>query len=302
MPIELIAAPSNLGLRPPRSAKEPGTWRAPAALLEGGLQERLAARLVQLPRPPYRFDVQPGTRIRNGLTLREYALSLGEAVRRSLASDRSPVVLGGDCSLLLGSLLGARKRGRCGLVHLDGHADFSHPGNYDTRSVLGAAAGMELALATGRGEALLTEWPEVGKPLVADPDVIQIGDREADIDQLDPAISRITIQEHLRIGTTETCAQALDLFDRRKLDRVWMHIDLDVLDERVMPAVDSPGSPGLDFAQLAGLVASLTGTGRVIGADVTIYDPELDPSGTYGTDIVECLGAGFAPLAEAARV
>jgi arginase len=63
------------------------------------------------------------------------------------------------------------------------------------------------------------------------------------------------------------------------LDRVWLYADLDVLDQVVMPAVDSPGSPGLDFAQLAELLSRLLG--RVIGLDVTIYDPELDPAGEY---------------------
>jgi arginase len=300
--IELIAAPSNLGLRPPDPGEEPGTWRAPGALLEGGLLEKLAARLVELPRPPYGFEVQPGTRIRNGMTIRDHASTLADAVGSSLAKGSSPVVLGGDCSLLLGSLLGARRSGRCGLVHLDGHADFSHPGNYDTRSVLGAAAGMELALATGRGEPLLTDWPEIGRPLVDDRDVIQIGDREAESDQLDPSIARITIQDLLRIGTAETCERASELFERGGLDRVWLHVDLDVLDERVMPAVDSPGSPGVDFTQLADIVSRLTGSGRVIGADVTIYDPELDPSGRYVPDIVECLTVGLAPLREAATL
>ena len=298
--IELIATPSNLGLRPPPSGREPGTWQAPAAFLGGGLQEKLAARLVELPRPPYAFDEQPGTRIRNGITIREHALSLADVVENSLGSGRFPVVLGGDCSLLLGSMLGARRAGRCGLVHLDGHADFAHPGNYDAGSVLGAAAGMDLALVTGRGEPILTEWPEGGGPLVADLDVIQLGDREADDDQLDRGIEQITIQELLRIGTAKGSALALDHFDRRGLDRVWLHVDLDVLDERVMPAVDSPGSPGLDLDQLADVVARLTDTGRVIGVDLTIYDPDLDPSGTYVPGIVGCVTKGLAPLREAA--
>jgi arginase len=62
------------------------------------------------------------------------------------------------------------------------------------------------------------------------------------------------------------------------LDRVWLYADLDVLDQVVMPAVDSLGSPGLDFAQLAELLSRLLG--RVIGLDV-IYESELDPAGEY---------------------
>jgi hypothetical protein len=116
--------------------------------------------------PPCEFEEQLGTRIRNGRTIREHALTLADAVEETLSASRSPVVLGGDCSIMLGSLLGARRGGRCGLVHVDGHCDFFHPGNYDTASRLGSAAGMDLALATGRGELLLTRWPTIGLPLV----------------------------------------------------------------------------------------------------------------------------------------
>jgi arginase len=302
-PVELIAAPSNLGLRPPSPGHEPGTWRAPDALISAGLADRLApARVVELARPRYDFDEQPGTRIRNGLTIREHALELADAVEAALSAGRLPFVLGGDCSLLLGCLVGARRGGRSGLVHLDGHMDFFHPGNYDTASRLGSAAGMDLALATGRGEPLLTEWPAAGAALVTDDDTIQVGDREAeDPDEestgaLDPSIAQITVQEILRRGVPESCVRIVEWLERRALDRVWLHIDLDVLDEKVMPAVDSPGSPGLDFVQLAEVLSRLLGTGRVIGLDVTIYDPELDRDGEYAPGIVDCLATALATL------
>ena len=54
--------------------------------------------------------------------------------------------------------------------------------------------------------------------------------------------------------------RVVERLEQRRLDRVWLHVDLDVLDQGVMPAVDSPGSPGLDFAQLAGLLSRLVDT------------------------------------------
>jgi arginase len=303
--VEIITAPSNLGLRPPEPGHEPGAWRAPAALLSSGLPARLRpARVVELPRPPYEFEEQPGTRIRNGITIREHALTLADAVEEALSASRPPVVLGGDCSILLGCLLGARRGGRCGLVHVDGHCDFFHPGNYNATSRLGSAAGMDLALATGRGEPILTRWPGIEPPLVPDDDVIQLGDREAEEPSddaavgnlLPPSISQVTVQEILRIGVGPACKRAEEHLGRRGLDRVWLHVDLDVLDQTVMPAVDSPGSPGLDFGQLTELLSRLVTGGRVIGADVTIYDPELDPDGSYLPGIVACLGTGLKAL------
>jgi arginase len=297
--VELIAAPSSLGLRPEADGSEPATWRAPAVLLAAGMAAALrAVDVVELPKPSYAVEAQPNTRVRNGLTMREHALTLGDAVEGALAASHFPIVLGGDCSVLLGCLLGARRGGRCGLIHVDGHTDFFHPGNYDTATRLGSAAGMDLALATGRGEPLLTHWPEVGSPLVADEDVIQIGDREAEVDghgQLPPSIERLTVQEVLRVGIGAAVNRAAGRIRRRGLTRSWLHVDLDVLDAKVMPAVDSPGSPGLDFDQLARLVSGLVRSARVVGLDVTIYDPQLDPHGTYPAAIVDCLAAGLAP-------
>ncbi|MDI2129114.1 arginase family protein [Yinghuangia seranimata] len=292
--VDLIAAPWNIGLRPPAPGREPGTWRAPNALLAAGLEARLGpAALVELDRPPYAVDPQPATRVRNGVTLREHTLKLADAVHTTLAASRFPVVLGGDCSILLGCLLGARRGGRCGLVHLDGHSDFRHPGNYDAAASLGSAAGMDLALATGRGELLLTHWPDVGRPLVADDDVVQIGDRE---DDDTPPVTRFTAQEIQRTGVADIAERVAARLDDRALDRVWLHIDLDVLDERVLPAVDSPGRPGLDFPQLTDLVAALITTGRIVGLDVAIYDPDLDPDHAYAAPIVDCLASALTPL------
>lgn len=297
-PIELVLAPSSLGLRPNARGAEPGTWRAPAALLVAGVASALdAVDVVELPKPPYLLEAQPNTRVRNGLTMREHALVLADAVQSALASSHFPVVLGGDCSILLGCLLGVRRGGRCGLIHVDGHTDFFHPGNYDTAAHLGSAAGMDLALATGRGELLLTQWPEVGSPLVEDEDVIQIGDREAEVDghgQLPPSIQRLTVQEVLRVGIGAAVNRAARGIRQRGLTRSWLHVDLDVLDGRVMPAVDSPGSPGLNFDQLARLISGLVRSARVVGLDLTIYDPQRDRRAAYPAAIVECLAAGLA--------
>lgn len=301
-PIELILAPCHLGLRPPKPGIEPGTWRAPDVLRDAGLEAALASvRTRALPRPRYLADAQPGTRIRNGQTIRAVGVALAGQVREVLDAGRFPVVVGGDCSILLGCLLGLRQHGGRGLVHVDGHSDFFHPGNYDAASILGAAAGMDLALATGRGEPTLTEWSGLAGPLVDDADVVQLGERDAlnedwtygDIART--AVTQLTIQELRRDGVDAAVARTLQRLAGRGLDRAWLHVDLDVLDQAVMPAVDSPGSPGLDFDALARLGAGLVRSGRVAGADFTIYDPDLDPRADHAEAIVSCIGTIVRP-------
>lgn len=294
-PLDLIEVPSNLGLRPPRPGVEPGTWRAPAALDRAGLSARLApARHARLARPRYVADAVPGTRIRNGHALRELSLVLAAEVERSLGRGALPIVVGGDCSIVLGCLLGLRRSGGRGLVHIDGHSDFFHPGNYDAASRLGTAAGMDLALATGRGEPLLTAWPGVTGALVDDRDAVQIGERNGAATYpglADTAIERITVQDTRRAGIAATAARALRRLADRELRRAWLHIDLDVLDHTVMPAVDSPGAPGLSYDELASLVRALVRAGRIAGLAVAIYDPDLDPDGRHAAGIVGCVAA-----------
>lgn len=301
--IALILAPLNLGLRPGSGGHEPGTWRAPATLLEAGLARRLRpVTTTWMDRPKYRRTPQPGTRVRNGPALRHFSIDLAASVADALRSGAFPVVVGGDCSILLGCLLGARRAGRVALVHIDGHSDFFHPGNYDSTHSLGAAAGMDLALATGHGDPMLTVWPGVSAALVADADAAQVGERDAlspDFDRYygdirQTKIERVIIQDVLEAGVAATVARLKGWLDRRGLDRVWLHVDLDVLDARIMPAVDSPGSPGLDYSQLAQLLAGLRDGGRVIGVDFAIYDPDLDPKRVHAPQIVDCIARALA--------
>jgi arginase len=298
----LLLAPSNLGLRPEAAGAEPGTWRAPQVLMAAGLQTRTdAEKVIQLPRPQYDRRPQAGTRIRNGNTLRDFSLNLAAAVRMTLEAGAFPLVIGGDCSVLLGSLYGARLAGSRGLIHVDGHSDFSHPGNYDTHARLGSAAGMDLALVTGRGEPLLTQWPNIEGPLVRDEDAIQLGDRDALAegssayyrDLARTSIARYIIQEVLKAGIEHSAQSVIEHLQARGLSRAWLHVDLDVLDQTVMPAVDSPGTPGLTFAQLSTLLGRLYRSELVAGATITIYDPARDPDNRYAVPIVSTLGAIF---------
>jgi arginase len=185
-------------------------------------------------------------------------------------------------------------------VHVDGHSDFTQAKSYATLQTLGAAAGMDLALASGRGEPLLTEWPGVEGPLAADADIVQVGERGASEpwfqeyygDILATEITRLNVQGVLAAGIDAAARRVLERLNARSLDRAWVHVDLDVLDEKVMPAVDSPGSPGFDYGQLAALVGALAASGRIAGLDFAIYDPERDSGHAHAPDLVACIAAG----------
>lgn len=103
----------------------------------------------------------------------------------------------------------------------------------------------------------------------------------------------MTAQQVLGLGVDQVVKRVVERLNVRELDRVWLHLDLDVLDEKILPAVDSPGGPGLDFMQVSELLTNLVHGGRMLGPDVTVYDPELDPGTKYADSIVECLVRGL---------
>ncbi|MFC6299016.1 arginase family protein [Pseudomonas sp. CCM 7893] len=295
--MQVIAAPSNLGLSPLWPNHEPGTWRAPAALVAAGLLRAIGeCAFKELPRPTYSPDAQSGTRLRNGYTMRLFNLALADLVREANRQGDFALVIGGDCSVLLGALAGARSAGPLSLIHIDGHSDFRHPGNYDPEKSLGAVAGMDLALATGRGEPLATEWPGISGPLVADNHVVQIGERESrDEDFAWPdvnntAINRIDVFEALMIGPAVVVKRISETLNRVPEQGFWIHLDVDVLDRAVMPAVDSPGSPGIAPDDLVKILTPFVADHRCRGMTVTVFDPDLDPDGRFAATIVGLMG------------
>lgn len=227
--------------------------------------------------------------------MRAFNLALAEAVSKVHRQNEFALVVGGDCSILLGALAGARQSGPLSLIHIDGHSDFRHPGNYDPAQSLGAVAGMDLALATGRGEALGTEWPGVVGPLVADTHVLQIGEREnrdADFawpDVNDTAINRIDVFEALTIGASGVTARIANVLDQTPEQAFWIHLDVDVLDQAVMPAVDCPGTPGIAPDDLVTILNPLIADRRCRGMTVTVFDPDLDPEGRFADTIVSII-------------
>jgi arginase len=289
----LIKAPINLGLRPLRPGHIPGTWRAPDALVQAGLIEILQPNdIMELERPAYVSEPQPDTRIRNGDAIRAFNLDLADKVEVALAGGFFPLVIGGDCTTLLGSLAGTRRLCELSLVHIDGHSDFRHPGNDEFASGVGGAAGMDLALATGRGDAVLTEWPEISGPLIPEEQTIQLGEREnrdpdytwGDISNT--AITLIDVFAARELGPSAVLARIGQVLDRKPEWKFWVHVDVDVLDQVIMPAVDSPGSPGIDPEELAVIIGTLLGDTRCAGMNVTIFDPDLDPDGKLAKFLV----------------
>lgn len=289
--ISIIDAPSVLGLFPR------GVEGLPDALHRHDIGRRLgASRHVHLAPPVYSPQRDPVTGINNAAKIVAFARTLADAVGDELDTESFPLVLGGDCTVMLGSLLALARRGRPGMLFLDGHADFAHP--QDETS--GEAASMDLALATGRGP---DGFGPIGTsdPLIDDDRVAVLAYRVHDdgtdtnrgVGVWETGIRAIDLDEMRHRGLERTTADALEVVAREGLDGFWIHLDVDVLDDDLMPAVDYRTPGGLSWKELTFVITAAVATGRARGMDVAIFNPRLDPEGELAERLVnfltECL-------------
>jgi arginase len=235
----------------------------------------------------------PVTGVRNGEALRVFSINLAERIESFVRAGTFPVVLGGDCSILVGNMLALRRIGRFGLAFLDGHLDFRHPGNSE---LVGAAAGADLALVTGRGPDRIADIDGLG-PLVRDGDVIALGEREDYPEWRDIHETDITVWDlgELRaLGSAQAALKFVGRMEAGGVDGFWIHLDADVLDDAIMPAVDSRQPGGLSHSELVELLRGLLRSGLAVGIEVTIFDPELDPTGEIAEGFAGALVEAFS--------
>ncbi len=291
----ILEAPSILGLKPT------GVDRLPDALLGAGLAERIGARRAGRVEPAHAYDpTRAGEHaILNAAGIAAFSSRLADALGALLDRGDFPIVLGGDCSILLGSALALRRRGRYGLLFLDGHADFYQPEANPNGEAASVAGGMELALATGRGPAALTELEVLG-PLVRDEDVVVIGWRDAEeqlrygSQPLPGTIRAFDLAAVRRLGLQAVARDALRHLARDELEGFFVHLDAGVLDDAVMPAVDYRTPGGLSFDEVAALLRAARPTGRAVGIEITIFNPAMDPGGAIARAFADCLVDGLS--------
>jgi arginase len=294
----LLGAPSAIGIRPYDQGGARRLDLAPDALRNEDLARRLGARDLGDVRPPDRYlDLErPEGRSRNEVDVVAYSGELAERIAAISGAGEFVLLLGGDCSILLGALLGLRRaRGETlGLIYIDAHADFASLAESPSHS----ACSMNLALATGRADGPLAHLAGEA-PLVGGRQVVHIGRR--DDDQPAYGWEALAPSGILDLSGTRIESEEIERTAEAALDRVggfatgfWTAFDVDVLDPTLMPAVDSPIPGGLDLDQAAELLARLLRHPRALGLQVTIYDPNLDPHRSAAARLAELLVRALA--------
>lgn len=289
----VIDAPSILGLRPT------GVELLPKALRAAGLLERLNAEYggIVAPSSPYNHSRDEETKLLNADAIKEHSLKLAEAVKRQLHKNKFPIVIGGDCSILIGNLLALRRLGRYGLFFIDGHSDFYLP----EESPTGEVADMDLAIVSGHGPEILSNLDHL-KPLVKEQDIVVFGYRDSsqstqygcqDIKKT-TMINAVELVDVKKLGLKNTASLGIQTLLKNELSGFWIHLDADVLDDSIMPAVDYRLPDGITFPELSNLLKLLLLSKKAVGISVTIFNPTLDKDGSITRNFVSSIVEGLS--------
>jgi arginase len=240
----------------------------PEALLDGGLFERLrdVGHSVETTSIETRrsFSAEIGTAF-------ELNRQLSEQVQAVISNGAFPLVLTGNCVSCLGIVAGLRRDPEMlGVLWLDAHGDFHTP----ETSTTGFLDGMALAIATGQcWRTLVRTIPEF--QVVPANHVVLVGAHAFDPgerEQFEAAGGTVFDASTLRTGSGDRPILRL----RERVSRLYVHLDLDVLDpgEGEANVYAAPG--GLRRAEILELLSRVRRLFTVVGACVSAYDPACD--------------------------
>jgi arginase len=276
-----------LGVPTNSAGKTDGVARAPAALREAGLVDALerVSSVVDygdLTLPPPIPERDPVTHVIDPMGLTALVEAVHSSVAAILSEDRFPLVVGGDCPILLGCLAAFGSAENRGLLFVDGHEDAYPP----EISTTGEAADMELGFALGLVGT--PWWPESvdEPPLVSLQHASLLGPRDRAALEAEGGVSlagRTPFVDDRRLaadpaGSVREAVASLS-------SPWWFHLDLDVLATDALPAVDYPQDGGLGWDDLDAVASAALAAGPA-GWDVTIYNPDLDPDRIHAERVV----------------
>jgi arginase len=271
----VIGVPSSAG------AYAPGQERAPRALREAGLLERLTGVGIDVvdhgDTPVWRWRPDPGHRLAQNLgAVVESAALAAARVRTALADGEAVLVLGGDCTVGLGTIAGhVPSSGRLGVVYFDIHADLNTPASVRD----GALDWMGVAHLLGEADAI-PELTEFGPhaPLLENDQIVLFahGNEQSTAWELET----INRRELATVPVSDVADDSVHAAKRAlamlpHCERLFVHFDVDTIDFTDAPLSENTGrNAGLSQQQAFAALAILVGDPRFSALTVTELNPD----------------------------
>lgn len=276
MKVDIIGVPIDLGAD--RRGVDMGPSAIRAARLRQGL-EQLGCEVqdkgnVETPILEMCHIDEPKMKYVDGIV--PMACRTAEAVAKSLEAGNFPLVLGGDHSIALGSIHGASRAKKVGVIWVDAHGDFNTPETTPSGNI----HGMPLAALCGLGDPRLVKlWDAPRIPAVDPARVAIIGARDLDpgekVNLREAGILVIGMEQIDRIGMFEAMQRAIQRVSQ-DTDGIYLSFDLDSLDPRHAPGVGTPVAGGLTYREALLACELLAETKKLVGLDMVEVNPILD--------------------------
>jgi arginase len=268
----LLGVPSSAG------AHWPGQEKAPRALREAGLAQRLASSGLLAEDhgdlQPVRFRPEPGRHPQGLDAVARVARAVAGRVEEVLRLGQSPFVVGGDCTVELGVISGFLRAGKDpALLYLDGGVDLYTPETNPT-GILDSMGVAHMLGEAGVAEELARIGPRY--PLMPDERIVLFG-YEPNPPEM-PALERRSMPRYpatrVRGGPEEAAAEALALI-QASARRFVVHFDVDVIDFVDFPVADVPQhNAGLKFEEVIACLGVFAASPEFGGLVITEFNPD----------------------------
>jgi arginase len=215
------------------------------------------------------------------------------AARVADATSRgaTPLVLGGDHSVALGTLGGlASVHGPGGVLWMDAHSDINTPETSPTGNVHGMALAAALGLAGPGFESDVWSLPAVDSTRVALVGTRLLDDGERRLLR-DAGVRVFTMSEIDRIGIERAVRESLDRISGAGF--VHVSLDMDVLDPEIAPGVGTPVRGGLTYREAHLALELVAESGAAGSLEVVEVNPILDRENTTATTAVELVASAL---------
>jgi len=225
------------------------------------------------------------------------SLALADQVAAMMDEGYTPLVLGGDHSLALGTVAAVtRRHPEAGVLWLDAHGDF----NTSETTPSGNVHGMPLAAIVGRGaDALVTLGGP--PPRVHASHVVVVGARDLDAGERlalrESAVTVLTMKEIDEIGVAAVIRRALDVATGGGRHPLHLSLDMDVVDPLYAPGVGTPVDGGLNFREAHLAMELISQSGGLVSMEIVECNPIRDRENRTGR-----LAAGLAASALGQRI
>lgn len=210
------------------------------------------------------------------------------AVATSMEQGHLPVVLGGDHSIALGSVRGAARHNKIGVVWVDAHADF----NTSETTPSGNIHGMPLAALCGMGDKRLTQLWDESLPVIDPSKVVVVGARDLDAGEKknlrQAGVTVFGMEQIDRLGMFAVMEQTIQIVSK-DVDGIYLSFDVDSLDPRHASGVGTPVPGGLTYREAHLACEMLAETGLILGMDFVEVNPILDTQNQTGILVVELI-------------